>query len=257
MNTIMKLLNTYGTSTSAEILAAKKNINSSAPSEDIARLAGARLINMSELDKNTQIRSGTFKSLIGNDTIAARFLHENSFEFRPDFKMILSTNHLPTCNDPAIFKSNRIILIPFQNNFTEAKQDTNLKEDFERPKVLSEVANWLIQGYRYYKTGKFHYIPDEVKDATNIYHQELDQLECYIEECLQADPNGEVPLKKLHSHYQDWCIENRYPRDTLKEFKVSMLHHAKISKKRPNGTPQNTTQLQMVIGYTFQKQMIA
>jgi len=257
MNTVMKILHTYGRTTSAEILASKKYINSSAPSEEIARLAGARLINITEADKNTQMRSGTIKSLVGNDPIAARFLHENSFEFRPDFKMILSTNHLLTCNDPTIFKSNRIVLIPFNNHFDERTQDTRLKDDFAKPEVLSAVANWLIQGYRYYKIEKFNNIPDEVKEATNSYQKESDQLECYIAECLQGDPHSEVPLKALHSHYQDWCTDNGYSLETLKQFKNSLLQHAKIIKKRPNGAPASTTQLQMVCGFAFSKKMVA
>ena len=37
----------------------------------------------------------TVKSLTGGDTVTARYLYGEHFEFQPQFKLALVTNHLP------------------------------------------------------------------------------------------------------------------------------------------------------------------
>ena len=57
------------------------------------------------------------KEITGGDTIAARFLYGEHFEFRPAFKLWLVTNHLPRVDggDDAIWR--RLRLIPFTVSF--------------------------------------------------------------------------------------------------------------------------------------------
>ena len=52
--------------------------NGNAPSEDVARLNGTRFVNISESDERLTLSAALVKSLAGNDTITARYLHENS-----------------------------------------------------------------------------------------------------------------------------------------------------------------------------------
>lgn len=84
----------------AETITQKDKANSNAPTEDIARLAGARVVNISEPGKQMVLSASLVKTLTGRDTINARFLNENSFEFVPQFKLFINTNHLPKVTDP-------------------------------------------------------------------------------------------------------------------------------------------------------------
>lgn len=85
--------------------------------------------------------------MTGNDTINARFLHENSFDFQPLFKLYINTNYLPAVNDMTIFTSGRVIIIPFERHFDESEQDKSLKLEFSKPEVQSAILNWLLEGY--------------------------------------------------------------------------------------------------------------
>lgn len=100
----------------------KINSSGSAPSEDVARLVGARFVNISEPDKKLVLSAALLKSLTGNDTINARFLHENSFDFRPQFKIFINTNHLPMVTDLTLITSGRVKIIPFERHFEEWEQ---------------------------------------------------------------------------------------------------------------------------------------
>ena len=106
--TFMKLIGDYGRTASPESIAQRKYSDSRSPSEDIARLAGARFVNMSEPDKRMVFSAALVKTLTGNDTVAARFLGENSFEFKPRFKLFINTNHLPYATDATLFSSDRV-----------------------------------------------------------------------------------------------------------------------------------------------------
>lgn len=64
-------------------------------------------MNISEPEKKITLDAALTKRLTGNDTITARYLHENSFEFRPNFKVFINTNHLPQSVIDATAEYNR------------------------------------------------------------------------------------------------------------------------------------------------------
>ena len=68
------------------------------------------------------------KTLTGGDTVTARFLHREFFEFKPTFKIFLAVNHKPRIKgtDHAIWR--RIRLIPFTVTIPEEEQDKTLSE---------------------------------------------------------------------------------------------------------------------------------
>ena len=72
---VLKVLGSYGYTARPETIAQKNSTNSSQPSEDIARLAGVRFVNISEPGKGLVLNAAQVKSMTGNDTINARFLH--------------------------------------------------------------------------------------------------------------------------------------------------------------------------------------
>jgi putative DNA primase/helicase len=111
METFLKIMGDYGKTSNPELLAAKfgPSASSGNPTEDVARLAGARFVNISEPEKKITFNAALVKRLTGNDTITARFLHENSFEFTTTFKIFINTNYLPNVADMALFDSGRCI----------------------------------------------------------------------------------------------------------------------------------------------------
>ena len=99
------------------------------------------MVNISEPDKKMVLSATLVKTLTGNDKITARFLNENSFEFYPQFKFFINTNHLPKVTDVTVFSSGRVKVIPFERHFDERDQDKGLKGRLSQPKNLSGVLN--------------------------------------------------------------------------------------------------------------------
>ncbi|MFR4580267.1 MAG: phage/plasmid primase, P4 family [Clostridium fessum] len=181
----LKVLGSYGCTARPETIAQKNSTNSSQPSEDIARLAGVRFVNISEPGKGLVLNAAQVKSMTGNDTINARFLHENSFDFQPLFKLYINTNYLPAVNDMTIFTSGRVIIIPFERHFDESEQDKTLKKEFAKPEVQSAILNWLLEGYALLKKDGL-LLPQSVKDATSQYQHDSDKMILFMEDCMEA-----------------------------------------------------------------------
>ena len=147
MESTLNVMGDYGITVRPETIAAKSTSNSQNPTEDIARLAGVRFANISEPRRGLVLNEAQIKSMTGNDTLNARFLHENSFDLKPQFKLYVNTNYLPAITDMTLFSSGRIVIIPFDRHFEEWEQDQNLKYEFSKPMVKSAILNWLIEGY--------------------------------------------------------------------------------------------------------------
>ena len=84
---------------------------------DIAQLRGARLAFGSETGEGRRLAEAKIKELTGDESIAARFMRGEWFDFRPSFTPWLATNHRPTIkgSDAAIW--DRIRLVPFGVRF--------------------------------------------------------------------------------------------------------------------------------------------
>ena len=62
---------------------------------DIARLKGKRLVITSEIEENKRLNEARIKDLTGGDTIIARRLYGDWFEFEPTHKLWIYGNHKP------------------------------------------------------------------------------------------------------------------------------------------------------------------
>jgi putative DNA primase/helicase len=209
METTLHMLGDYGRTAQPETVAQKQFASSGNPSEDIARLKGARFVNMSEPDKGLRLNSALVKQVTGGDSVTARFLHQNSFEYRPEYKLFINTNHLPRVTDDSIFASGRVKLIPFERHFSESEQDKGLKGLFKEVKNVSGIFNWFINGLRLIQAEGLEQ-PKAIRDATAQYREESDTVGLFIGECLVEIPDIKTPLKEIHTTYEKWCNENGY-----------------------------------------------
>ena len=114
---------------------------------DLARLKGARLVAAIEAEEGRRLHESVIKSLTGGDTITARFLHAEWFDFRPTYKLWLAANHKPRVKgtDEAIWR--RIRLVPFNVTIPEAERDGTLADKLraELPGVLPRGREGLFR----------------------------------------------------------------------------------------------------------------
>lgn len=90
--TIAAMLGDYASNANPSTLAEGRSGNGSGPSSDVARLRGVRWVQVPEPPQQMVLDAAKLKTMTGGDTITARFLHENDFEFKPEFKLTINTN---------------------------------------------------------------------------------------------------------------------------------------------------------------------
>ena len=63
---------------------------------DLAGLRGARLVTAVETEEGRRWAESRVKQLTGGDVVAARFMRQDFFEYRPQFKLVIAGNHKPS-----------------------------------------------------------------------------------------------------------------------------------------------------------------
>lgn len=247
METYMKMIGDYGRTSSAKAIAKKDRVDSGAPSEEIARLAGARVVNIPEPDKQLVLSAATVKTLTGRDTITARYLHENSFEFSPQFKLFINTNYLPHITDVSMFSSGRVKVIPFERHFSEKEQDKTLKKTLTRQDNLSGIFNWCLDGLKFMQERGLE-TPPAVRAALAEYQHSSDKTARFMEEELEAGRGYEARTADVYARYRAWCEENGQLPEGKPSFYQDLVqrHRVLVQRKHPKGGGNLTS---VILGY--------
>lgn len=171
---------------------------------DIARLAGARLVTVAEVEDGARLREVLIKDLTGGDTITARFLHREYFDFRPNFKLWIRGNHKPQIRgtDEGVWR--RIRLIEFPVQIPEGERNPRL---FDKLKAeLPGILAWAVQGcLAWQKDGLVS--PEAVREATRTYREEQDVIGEFLTERCVVDQRATVPASDLYRNYSKWADE--------------------------------------------------
>ena len=240
---MLRMHGDYGIASQPEILQQKKK-DSRQASGDVARLNKARYVNISEPDKRMRIDAGLLKQLTGRDPITARFLHQKDFSFDPTFTIFMNTNHLPYIDDPTLFDSDRIVVIPFERHFSAEERDTHLKEKLTQKENVSVAFNWCIEGLKRYRAEGLK-IPESVKNATNEYRQNADEVGHFIADRMER-AGVNTTGKDAYEAYQNWCAENFFTPTGKKDF-FSKLKDRGMMKE--TATVDGRTMFNVIVGY--------
>ena len=240
LETVSRMLGDYAAAVRPETLAARTRESGGAPSEDLARLRGRRFATVSEPENTHQFNAALVKQLTGNDTLNARFLHENSFEYRPQFKIFMNTNHRPQVNDQTLFLSGRLKVIPFDRHFAENQQDKNLKRYFAQPEHLSAVLNWCLLGLRKLQLEGLRE-PECIRAAVEGYRADSDWLDQFMQDCLIPETNARTRMKQVYAAYAEWCRQNGFAQVNSIVFKKMMGERGEVARGRPMTNENPTT----------------
>ena len=196
---------------------------------DVARLKGARFVAASETEEGRRLAESLVKDLTGQDTISARFMRAEWFDFKPTHKLWLSTNHKPEIRgtDPAIWR--RIRLVPWSVAIPPAEQDRRLAEKLrgELPGILA----WIVRGCLEWRREGLK-APDDVRHATAAYRTEMDVLGAFLQECCIVDPGSDVAAKDLYAAYKLWCDENGERAETQRRFGARLTERSGFERYR-------------------------
>lgn len=186
---------------------------------DIAALHGARFVCSIEVDDGKALAEGIVKTLTGGDTIRARYLYKESFEFLPQFKLWLVANHRPRVSDQDDAMWRRILVLPFAHSVPPEQCDATLKPYLRDPQGGgASVLAWAVQGAMRWQAEGLGDVPDAVERATGEYRETMDPVREFFEDRLEFIELAKCTVSEMRSAYESWCndIGQKYtlsPRD--------------------------------------------
>ena len=184
----------------------ERNRNST-QSNDIAAIAGKRLITSTEPNQGVTFDESRVKSLTGGDSISARFLHQEYFQFRSVAKIWMGVNHLPRVRDDSDGFWRRVRKIDFKVRFWNIAdnppgnallQDPTLSASLQAE--LPGILNWALDGAsKWYESGLK--VPESVTEATQGYRDDSDPLYIFFTQYCTEDQNAVTTIEVLYKAY--------------------------------------------------------
>jgi len=200
-------------------------------SNDIAILKGARFVHASEAEEHERLAEAQIKEMTGGDTITCRFLHAEFFQFQPEFKLWLSTNHKPKAsNDEALW--GRLKLIPFTYRITEDQKDRKLKAKLKTE--LPGILKWAIDGCLKWQAEGLK-DPLAVSAATGNYRTQMDTIGHFIDECCDLGPDYTEMAGTLYGAYKVWCQDAGERIESKRAFGLKLLDRGLTNKQATSG----------------------
>lgn len=203
IETVMKLLGPFALKSPTEMVMAK-GYRGGIPN-DIARLKGVRFTVTNEVDAGMTLSESIVKDMTGGDTLTARYMRGEFFDFRPTHKLWMVGNHKPEIRgaDPAIW--DRVKLIPFTVEIPKAERDAKLGEKLAGE--LEGILAWAVRGCMAWQKDGLR-PPELVTEATSTYQAEQDVLGQFIADCCELGPTYTVSKGTLYQVYEAWAKSN-------------------------------------------------
>lgn len=203
LEVVRDIMGAYASGTPASTIMSQRN---KGIPNDIARLKGARFVSASETSEGAEIDEAFVKVATGGDTITARFLNAEFFDFRPQFKIWLATNHKPSIRgaDPAVW--DRIRLVPFTVRIPDDQVDKGLRD-----KLLAEtdgVLQWMIAGCLDWQRRGDLGEPEAVKAATAEYRVGEDAFGPFLADRCDVQASVSATAAELYAAYVEWAAAN-------------------------------------------------
>jgi putative DNA primase/helicase len=194
-----------------------------------ADLHGKRLMIAVETPQGARLNEQRLKALTGSDRIKARRMREDFWEFTPEFKLILMTNHRPHVNGQDHGMWRRLVLWPFTARFWDLEKGETGPPELQADKKLAKklkaervgILAWLVRGAMEWQS---HGVgtPRIVLEATREYRTTEDRLGAFIADCCTEGSGLLTLATKLYGRYKQWCDDNGERAQTAIGFGMSL-----------------------------------
>jgi putative DNA primase/helicase len=172
-----------------------------------ADLRGRRLVSTAETAQGRRFDIALLKRLTGGDTLKARFMRQDFFEFEPSHLLLMSTNHLPRIDDDTVAVWRRLRVIPFTVEIPESEWDTELREKLRAE--ADAVLTWVVAGWADYRERGGLDTPAKVLVATNEYKAESDAVGRFIDdECHTGGAQSAATTQMLYARWEAWSAKD-------------------------------------------------
>lgn len=226
---LTEIMGEYAVSISMDAFMEQKNPRHS---QEIAKLAGMRLVYASETEEGRRWNEALVKDLTGRDAITARKMHKGDFTFKPTFKLLMYGNSVPHLKSVGEEIRRRIHLIEYGASLAQEDRDTTLKDRLvkEYPAILATLIQGCVDWQDCHGLGK----PESVNISVDEYLEGEDSLAGFIAECTEPAPQGQETTGAVYRRYKSWAAAAGEYVGSQKRL-VTALRHRGYEPKKSGG----------------------
>jgi putative DNA primase/helicase len=215
LNVVMGVMGDYATTSAMDTFTASSGDRHPT---DLAMLKGARLVSASETEEGRAWAESRIKQMTGGDTIRARFMRQDFFEYRPQFKLVVVGNHKPVLRNVDEAARRRFNIIPFMHKPQAPDRELEEKLGAEWPAILA----WMIGGTTDWLAGGLTR-PEVVVEATSEYFSEQDTVQQWMHECCETgDRRFGGTVSALFASWKQYASDNGEPPGSSKSFSQTL-----------------------------------
>lgn len=180
---------------------------------NIAKLRAARAVISSEPQEGRRLDESLIKQLTGGDRVTARYLFQEEFDFDWKAKIWILTNHKPVIRGQESAIWVRTYLLPFEVIIPRKRW---IEREVMRTRIRLEssgILNHFLRGLqRFFENNNKLEIPQSVKNATDAYRQEMDDIGSWIADEMHTNLETSTPqtteCSNVYASYTQWCAAN-------------------------------------------------
>lgn len=166
---------------------------------DLAMLRGARMVTASETEQGKAWAESRIKSLTGGDPISARFMRQDFFTFKPNFKLCVVGNHQPRLQNVDEAARRRFNIVPFIQRPPKPDRKLEPKLRAEAPSIL----RWMIEGcLDWQENGLVR--PKSIAEATEAYFAEQDVFGQWLGDCCRTEAGTRSISEYAADLFRSW-----------------------------------------------------
>jgi putative DNA primase/helicase len=218
LNALTGILATYAVTAAMDTFTASKGDKHPT---DLAMLRGARLVTASETDKDKAWAESRIKHMTGGDPISARFMRQDFFTFRPNFKLTIIGNHKPVLKNVDDAERRRFNIVPFNRKPAVIDRQLEQKLRAEWPGILK----WMIEGCLDWQANGL-VRPSSVAEATETYFADQDLFSQWLDDECEVDIGNPHKWDTIAALYSSWALYAKNAGEepgTVKAFGPNML----------------------------------
>ena len=230
MSTVSGILGDYCRATPIETFTESKNDRH--PTE-LARLRGARLVTATETEAGRHWAESRLKELTGGESIPARFMHKDFFEYLPRSSRSFPATTSRVCAASASPCGGGCNLNPFIVTIPKEERDTQLiakKLKAEWPGILQ----WMIDGcLEWQEQGLAP--PEAVIRATDAYFAGEDSCANWMADCCEQVAGFVTASTTLFASWKAWAERAGQTVGNTSQFREEMERLGVIHKHGRTG----------------------
>lgn len=174
-----------------------------------AELFGKKLNIAGEIKGKKLTDISTFKSITGNDKIAAEFKGKDPFSFTPRCKMVFAGNALPgtTESDGTAAFTNRLMVLLFNHSVPKEEQDKELLDKLWQER--NSIFTLAMQALRDLDIRDFRFsVPEESTQFVQSFTGRNNSLQNFVKECCCLSEEQRIHNVLLVAAYEEYCATN-------------------------------------------------